>query len=235
MENQDLKDRLAIGGTILIDKPLEWTSFDVVKKIRNATKVKKIGHAGTLDPLATGLLILCFGKHTKKIESIQAQEKVYTGIFQLGKTTPSFDLETAIDGEFDTSTISQEKINEVLPQFIGSIQQTPPIYSAVKIDGKRAYTYARNNEEVKINPKTIEIYEFKADLSGTELHFYIRCSKGTYIRSIARDIGNTLGCGAYLSALRREKIGNFDVKNSFLPNDISNLDLLLQKSIVLED
>jgi tRNA pseudouridine55 synthase len=233
MEDKKLKDRLSIGGAILIDKPLEWTSFDVVKKIRYATKVQKIGHAGTLDPLATGLLILCFGKHTKKIESIQAQEKVYKGIFNLGKTTPSFDLETEFDGEFDISNISQETINKVLPKFLGNTQQIPPIYSAVKIDGKRAYDYARSGKTVEIKPKNIEIYEFKANLSGSELHFFIRCSKGTYIRSIARDLGKTLGCGAYLSDLRREKIGNFDVKNSFLPNDISNLDLLLEKSIVL--
>lgn len=232
---EEIQEKINNGGVLLIDKPLEWTSFDVVKKIRFATKVKKIGHAGTLDPLATGLLILCFGKHTKKIESIQSQEKVYSGEFQLGKTTPSFDLETEVNGLFDLEGINQGKIDLTIKDFMGEIDQVPPIYSAVKIDGKRAYAYARSGEEVEIKSKKVTIYDFGTKLENDVIHFTVRCSKGTYIRSLANDLGKALGCGAYLKSLRREKIGDFDVENSSLPIEISNLDLLLEKSFTLKD
>lgn len=195
---------------ILIDKPFQWTSFDVVKKLRYALRLKKIGHAGTLDPLATGLLILCTGKMTKQIETFQAQEKEYTGSFVLGKTTPSFDLETEVDSESDITHLTKETINKVPKQFMGWIDQVPPIFSAVKVNGKRAYKSARLGEEVEIKSRKVEIKEF--EITNIELpvvDFRIVCSKGTYIRSIARDFGKELGVGAYLSALCRTRIGDY--------------------------
>ncbi|WP_310994064.1 tRNA pseudouridine(55) synthase TruB [Aequorivita marina] len=209
------------GQVILIDKPLEWTSFQVVNKVRWLLKksfdIKKIkvGHAGTLDPLATGLLILCSGKFTKKIETFQAQEKEYTGTFTLGATTPSYDLETEIDQTFDTSEISSEEILTTTKQFTGEIQQQPPVFSALKKEGKRLYEYARKGEEVEIPFRTVTISEFvitKIDLPKVE--FRVVCSKGTYIRSLANDFGKALNNGAHLSALRRTKIGDFSVANA---------------------
>ncbi len=211
-------------SVLLFDKPMGWTSFDLVKKIRgvlrNASGCKKIkiGHAGTLDPLADGLLIVCTGKKTKTIDQIQAQEKEYAGVFCVGATTPSFDLESEIDHKFPYEHITSDLIETVLPQFIGSLQQIPPQFSAVKIQGKRAYDYARQGEEVKINPKTINIYHFSIDkIELPNLHFTIRCSKGTYIRSIARDFGIALASGAHLTALRRTKIGNYKVEEAVNP------------------
>jgi tRNA pseudouridine55 synthase len=206
------------GQVILIDKPLNWTSFDVVKKLKYTLKAKKIGHAGTLDPLATGLLILCTGKKTKSIESYQAQLKEYTGTITLGATTPSYDLETDPEDFKDYDHITEEACKEVAKSFLGVIQQTPPIFSAVKKEGKRAYELARAGKEVKLKSKEIEILAFDITrFELPELDFRISCSKGTYIRSIANDFGGKLKVGGYLSSLRRTKIGDFDV------NDASDL------------
>ncbi len=210
-----------VGKVLLIDKPLNWTSFQLVNKVRwlikqqfNLKKIK-VGHVGTLDPLATGLLILCTGKFTKKIETFQAQEKEYTGTITLGATTPSYDLETEIDQTFDISKISFEKINNATQQFTGEIQQQPPIFSALKKEGKRLYEYARTGEKVEIPSRTVIISEFeitKIELPKVDIR--VVCSKGTYIRSLAYDFGKALNNGAHLSALRRTKIGNFSVKDA---------------------
>ncbi|MFT5249681.1 MAG: tRNA pseudouridine55 synthase [bacterium] len=209
------------GKVLLIDKPLNWTSFQVVNKIRWLIKQQfgikkiKVGHAGTLDPLATGLLILCTGKFTKKIETYQAQIKEYTGIITLGTTTPSYDLETEVDQTFDISGITEEDIQDNTKHFIGEIQQQPPIFSALKKEGKRLYEYAREGEKVEIPKRTITISEFeitKIDLPNVE--FRAVCSKGTYIRSLAYDFGKSLNNGAHLSALRRTKIGEFSIEDA---------------------
>lgn len=203
------------GAVLLLDKPLEWTSFDVVNKIRYAGKFKKVGHAGTLDPLATGLLILCVGKMTKQIETFQAQVKEYTGTFTLGKTTPSFDLETEFDGEFDVDHITSEMLQEAKEKLTGDIEQTPPAHSAIKVNGKRAYESARKGKEVALKSRIVTISEFDIDDKDFPLiHFRIVCSKGTYIRTIANDFGKLLNSGAHLSALRRTKIGDFSVDDA---------------------
>ena len=214
-------DEFKEGQVILIDKPLEWTSFQVVNKVRWLIRKRfdikkiKVGHAGTLDPLATGLLILCTGKFTKKIESFQAQEKEYTGTFTLGATTPSYDLETEIDEKFDISGISEERITTATRQFIGDIQQKPPVFSAIKKDGKRLYEFARSGKEVKVPTRTIHISNFEiTQIELPEVNFRVVCSKGTYIRSLAYDFGKALNNGAYLSKLRRTRIGEFSVSNA---------------------
>lgn len=209
------------GKVLLIDKPLEWTSFQVVNKVRWLIKrhfdIKKIkvGHAGTLDPLATGLLILCVGKFTKKIDTYQAQEKEYTGTITLGTTTPSYDLETEIDQTFDITGITPEMIHEATQLFIGTIEQKPPVFSALKKDGKRLYEFARAGEEVEVPSRSITISEF--EITSTDLpkiDFRVVCSKGTYIRSLAHDFGIALENGAHLSALRRTRIGEFRVEDA---------------------
>ncbi|MEH6763625.1 MAG: tRNA pseudouridine(55) synthase TruB [Aequorivita antarctica] len=217
MTAEDYKE----GQVILIDKPLEWTSFQAVNKvrwlIRKSFGIKKIkvGHAGTLDPLATGLLIICSGKFTKRIDTFQAQEKEYTGMFTLGATTPSYDLETEIDQSFDTSEITSEKIQEVTKQFLGEIQQQPPVFSALKKDGKRLYEFARSGEDVEIPFRTVTISEFEiTKIELPNVHFRVVCSKGTYIRSLANDFGKALNNGAHLSALRRTRIGEYSVENA---------------------
>tara|TARA_Y100001935_G_scaffold63608_1_gene53475 strand:+ start:1895 stop:2590 length:696 start_codon:yes stop_codon:yes gene_type:complete len=216
-------DKYNNGQTLLIDKDLDWTSFDVVKKIKNIIKCKKVGHAGTLDPLATGLLIICTGKNTKKINDIQNQDKVYTGEFILGKSTPSHDLETEFNSQKDIKNITSDRIEEVSKRFVGEQLQRPPKFSAVKVNGKRAYEYARDNEEVKIKEKNINIYEFKImEYNLPNISFKISCTKGTYIRSIARDFGERLGCGAVLSKLRRTEIGNYNVEDAFKVNDLAD-------------
>ena len=216
-------DKYNNGQTLLVDKDLDWSSFDVVKKIKNIIKCKKVGHAGTLDPLATGLLIICTGKNTKKINDIQNQDKVYTGEFILGKSTPSHDLETEFNSQKDIKNISSDRIEEVSKRFVGEQLQRPPKFSAVKVNGKRAYEYARDNEEVKIKEKNINIYEFKiTEFNLPNISFKISCTKGTYIRSIARDFGEKLGCGAVLSKLRRTEIGNYDVEDAFKVNDLAD-------------
>jgi tRNA pseudouridine55 synthase len=200
---------------LLIDKPLKWTSFDVVNKVRYAGKYKKVGHAGTLDPLATGLLILCTNKKTKEIDTFQAQEKEYTGTLVLGKTTPSIDLETDFDAEYPVEHITPEIINQAIAQLTGLIEQVPPAHSAIKIDGKRAYESARKGEEVVLKSRQVEIKEFDIDTAHfPELSFRIVCSKGTYIRSLVRDFGKLLQSGAYMSSLRRTRIGNFRIENA---------------------
>ena len=216
-------DKYNNGQTLLVDKDLDWTSFDVVKKIKNIIKCKKVGHAGTLDPLATGLLIICTGKNTKKINDIQNQDKVYTGEFILGKSTPSHDLETEFNSQKDIKNITTDRIEEVSKRFVGEQLQRPPKFSAVKVNGKRAYEYARDNEEVKIKEKIINIYEFKIiEYNLPNISFKISCTKGTYIRSIARDFGEELGCGAVLSKLRRTEIGNYNVEDAFKVNDLAD-------------
>lgn len=203
------------GQILLIDKPLTWTSFDVVKKLRFTLKVKKIGHAGTLDPLATGLLLIGTGKFTKKLNELQGLDKVYEGIIGIGKTTPSFDLETEFENEVSIDHLSQEDISNAAIKLTGPIAQIPPAHSAVKVDGKRAYKLARKNEEVKLEPRPITIYSFDiTNFESDEVHFRIKCSKGTYIRSIARDFGQILGVGGYLKALRRTHIGDYEVANA---------------------
>lgn len=198
------------GAVLLFDKPLRWTSFDLVKKVRGITRVKKVGHAGTLDPLATGLLIICTGKKTKEIDTFQAQIKEYTGTFFIGATTPCYDMEQPVDKVYETAHITEEMIRETAKQFTGSIDQTPPPHSAVKIDGKRAYDLARAGKEVAVKSRTIEIETF--EITGIALpvvSFRVVCSKGTYIRSLAHDFGKALGSGAYLSSLVRTRIGEF--------------------------
>jgi tRNA pseudouridine55 synthase len=206
------------GQILLIDKPLHWTSFQVVNKLRWELKQKfklknlKVGHAGTLDPLATGLLIICTGKMTKQIDTFQAQIKEYTGTMVLGSTTPSYDLETEIDNTFPTDHITPQLIEETTKQFIGDIQQFPPVFSAIKKDGKRLYEFARAGEDVDIKARQISVEQFEiTHMDGLNLDFRIVCSKGTYIRSLAHDFGKALGSGAHLSALRRTKIGDFNV------------------------
>ena len=209
------------GQVLLIDKPLEWTSFQAVNKLRweikQRFKIKKIkvGHAGTLDPLATGLLIICTGKQTKQIETYQGQIKEYTGTFTIGATTPSYDLETEIDKNFPTEHITEELLKETVHQFIGKIQQKPPIFSAIKKDGKRLYELARKGETTEIKARTVTIFEFEiTKINLPEVEFRVICSKGTYIRSLAYDFGLALNSGAHLSALRRTKIGDFSVDNA---------------------
>ncbi|MBC8266804.1 MAG: tRNA pseudouridine(55) synthase TruB [Flavobacteriales bacterium] len=215
------------GELLLIEKPLEWTSFDVVKKVRNLIKKKlqikkiKVGHAGTLDPLATGLLIVCTGKFTKRIEEIQGQEKTYMGNFTLGATTPSFDKETKVNHTFDTTHITKQLLEKTAKQFVGEINQIPPIFSALKKDGKRLYNFARKNEEVEIKKRKVVVLSFEiTDINLPEVGFKIRCSKGTYIRSIANDFGNSLNSGAYLSKLCRTEIGEYNLKDAFSLNQV---------------
>lgn len=212
------------GEILLFDKPYRWTSFDVVGKVRNTirrylgVKTIKVGHAGTLDPLATGLLIVCTGKATKQIETLQATEKEYTGTFVLGATTPSFDLEKEIDAHWPTAHITEAMILETAASLTGEQMQVPPVFSAVKIDGKRAYNYARSNEEVSIAAKPIIISEFEITrMALPEVDFRIVCSKGTYIRALARDFGKALESGAYMSALRRTRSGSFRVEEALNP------------------
>ncbi|CAA9282235.1 MAG: tRNA pseudouridine(55) synthase [uncultured Adhaeribacter sp.] len=209
------------GEILLLNKPLQWTSFDVVKKVRNILRIKKIGHAGTLDPLASGLLILCTGKFTKKIDLIQAQEKEYTGHFTIGQTTPSFDLETPVNQSHDYSQLTEADIRAAAQTFVGHIEQIPPLFSAVKINGERAYALARRGEEAEIKAKPIHIKAF--EITQIELplvHFRVLCSKGTYIRSLARDFGQQLGCGAHLSQLIRTRIGEYTLTDALTIEEV---------------
>lgn len=203
------------GRLLLLNKPYRWTSFDVVKKVRHATRAGKVGHAGTLDPLATGLLIVCTGKLTKQIDTYQAQEKEYTGSFYLGATTPSFDLETEVNRTFDTSLITEREIYNATALFKGEILQSPPLHSAVNIDGQRAYLKARRGEQVEVPPRKVSIYSFEITrIEMPEIFFRVICSKGTYIRSLARDFGLALNSGAYLSSLCRTRIGDFNLEDA---------------------
>ena len=210
------------GHVLLVDKPLQWTSFDVVKKLKFALNLKKVGHAGTLDPLATGLLILCTGKKTKTIEGYQNQGKEYEGTMVLGSTTPSYDLETTPTPAVDISMLEEAIINKTTKRFIGEVEQTPPIFSAVKIDGKRAYTHARKGDDIKLKSRIVKIDEFSiTEINLPEVKFRVRCSKGTYIRSLVNDFGQELNVGAYMSQLRRTKIGDFDVNKALTIEELT--------------
>ncbi|MCA4776271.1 tRNA pseudouridine(55) synthase TruB [Empedobacter stercoris] len=214
-------EKIQDGHVFLIDKPLDWTSFDVVNKIRwnirkayNLKKIK-VGHAGTLDPKATGLLLVCTGKWTKRIDEFQAQEKTYTGTIKLGVTTPTYDLESEENEIFPTEHITEEIIHETTKQFIGEIEQFPPMHSAIKVDGKRLYELARDGQEIERKARKVNILDFKiTKINLPFVDFEVNCSKGTYIRSLAYDFGKALNSGGYLTALRRTKIGEFDVINS---------------------
>ena len=221
MKNKE--DYLA-GQVLLIDKPLEWSSFDAVNAVKWALKRRfelkkiKVGHAGTLDPLASGLLVVCTGRATKKIQEIQSYPKEYEGIMTLGATTPSYDMETGIDQRFDTDHVDEALIKSTALEFTGPIQQVPPLFSAIKKDGKRLYEYARTGKKVVIQPREVEIMSFEIlSIEMPEVAFRVRCSKGTYIRSLVHDFGLKMQCGAYLSALRRTKIGDFNVNNALHP------------------
>ena len=208
-----------ISGEIIgIDKPLGWTSFDAVKRLRGAiqrrlhVKKFKVGHAGTLDPLATGVLIVCTGRATRRIEMLQSGDKEYVATIRFGATTPSYDLETEIDREFPWQHITEEAVRDALPQFTGKIMQVPPVFSAVKVDGKRAYNLARKGKEVELKAKPLEIKEMELlECSLPEVRIRIVCSKGTYIRALARDLGEALGSGAHLTGLRRTRVGVIDI------------------------
>jgi tRNA pseudouridine55 synthase len=218
------------GQILLIDKPLHWTSFQAVNKLKyvlinkvGLPKKFKIGHAGTLDPLATGLLLICTGKFTKRITELQGQAKEYTGTFHIGATTPSYDLETEIDETFPTSHISESLIHETVKQFLGEIDQKPPVFSAIKKDGVRLYEHARAGETVEIASRKTTIHEFEITrIALPEIDFRVVCSKGTYIRSLAYDFGKAMDSGAHLTTLRRTKIGDYDVKKAIEVNDFED-------------
>ena len=218
-------EEFAEGQLLLVNKPYNWTSFDVVGKLRNSFKPLKlkVGHAGTLDPLATGLLIICTGKMTKQIDTFQAQEKEYTGTMILGETTPSYDMETETDQKFDISHITEEQIKAACAQFIGEIGQYPPAHSAIKIDGERLYEKARRGEDVELRLRTVTITEFEiTNIALPDVSFRVVCSKGTYIRSLVNDFGKALNNGAYLSKLRRTRSGDYNVDNAWEVMELVN-------------
>lgn len=224
------KEDFLSGELLCIDKPLNWTSFQAVNAIKWAIRRRfdlkkiKVGHAGTLDPLATGLLLICTGKFTKKISELQGQTKEYTGTITLGATTPSYDLETEVDQTFPTSHIGTEDIHGATHQFIGEIEQKPPVFSALKKNGKRLYQYAREGETVEIVTRTIVIQEFEiTDIRMPQVAFRVVCGKGTYIRSLAHDFGKALHSGAHLSSLRRTKIGDYNVDKALAPSDFEKI------------
>ena len=219
------KEDFLNGKILLIDKPLNWTSFQAVNSLKWGIRKKfdlkkiKIGHAGTLDPLATGLLIICTGKFTKRITELQGQLKEYTGTITLGATTPSYDLETEIDQKYPTTHLNEDLIKNATTQFLGKIEQVPPIFSALKKDGKRLYEFAREGKTVEIKSREIEIFEFEiTKIELPDVYFRVRCSKGTYIRSLAHDFGKALDSGGHLSSLRRTKIGDYNVNNAVSPD-----------------
>ena len=212
MEQQNIYEQ---GRVLLIDKPYDWTSFDVVRKVRGMLKIRKIGHAGTLDPLASGLLILCTGKFTKKINEYMAAEKEYIGSFTLGATTPTYDLESEPENFLTYEHLTRKQLEEATAPFTGDILQTPPMHSAIKKDGKRVYKLARQGKEVELEPRAVTIKEFSiVKVELPVVHFKIVCTTGTYIRSIANDYGKMLGCGAYLSGLVRTRIGTFQLEDA---------------------
>lgn len=214
------------GAFVVVDKPLGWTSFDVVNKFRRilskqiGTKKIKVGHAGSLDPLATGVVVVCTGKYTKRIEEVMASPKVYIATMVLGATTPTYDKESEVNATFPNAHITEELLRDILPQFIGIIKQVPPIFSAVKVNGERAYKLARRGEEAQLSAKDINVYDIELlDFDFPEAKLRITCGKGTYIRALARDIGEALDSGAYLSSLRRECVGNFFAENGIKVED----------------
>ena len=218
------------GQLILIDKPLKWSSFQAVNAIKWAIRKRyqlkkiKVGHAGTLDPLASGLLLICVGKFTKRIHEFQEMSKVYEGTITLGSSTPSYDLETEIDNIYPTDHITQELVYKTKASFIGKIAQKPPVFSALKKDGKRLYEYAREGKELELKARFVEILQFEIlEINMPDIHFRIQCSKGTYIRSIAHDFGKALNSGGYLSSLRRTKIGEYNVDNAVTPANFKEM------------
>lgn len=231
MRNKEFTlEEFKAGQILLLDKPLEWTSFQVVNKVRWLIRKRcgikkiKVGHAGTLDPLASGLLIICTGKFTKKIPELQGQEKEYTGTFSLGATTPSYDLETEVDEHYPTEHITESDMKEAVKNLSGEIDQYPPVFSALKKDGKRLYEYARKGEEIEVKSRKVEISEFEIDPSKfPEVAFRVVCSKGTYIRSLAHDFGKQLNSGAHLSSLKRTRIGEFQLSDAFSIESFENL------------
>jgi tRNA pseudouridine55 synthase len=231
MIDKKSKDFDFIQGEILVlDKPLDWTSFDLVQKVRNMLcrmmKIKKlkIGHAGTLDPKATGLMVLCTGKSTKRIDDIQADEKEYIALLKVGATTPSFDRETEEDQQYPTAHITRELLETTLPSFVGTIEQVPPAFSAVKIDGKRAYKFARKGKEVELKAKLLVIREIELlRFEPPEIELRVVCSKGTYIRALARDIGNAVNSGAYLLGLKRTRIGEYTIDQSLTITELNEI------------
>jgi tRNA pseudouridine55 synthase len=231
--NQTDNNPFAEGQALLINKPLDWTSFDVVRKIRGMVRIKKVGHAGTLDPLATGLLIVCTGKFTKRINEYMAQEKEYTGAITLGATTPTFDLESEPENIKDCSFVTGEMLQGAVSRLTGAIQQVPPIHSAIKKDGKRVYELARKGREVKLDPRPVTIHAF--EITGFSLpvvQFRVVCSTGTYIRSLANDLGAMLGCGGYLSSLCRTRIGGFPLDQAMTMEEAGKY---IQDSLVRKD
>ncbi len=231
MRYKESKDFDFIRGEILVlNKPLDWTSFDLVNKVRimlcRLMKIKKLklGHAGTLDPKATGVMVLCSGKLTKQIDEIQADEKEYVALLKIGATTPSFDLETEEDEQFATAHITRETLENVLPSFVGAIEQIPPAYSAVKVDGKRAYKLARKGTEVELKSKMLVVKEIELlRFEMPEIELRIVCSKGTYIRALARDIGKALNSGAYLKGLIRTRIGEYSIDQSLDLTELADM------------
>ncbi|WP_158827228.1 tRNA pseudouridine(55) synthase TruB [Mucilaginibacter lacusdianchii] len=216
----------AEGELLLVNKPYRWTSFDIVGKIRNAFKPLKlkVGHAGTLDPLATGLLIVCTGKMTKQIDTFQAEEKEYTGTMTLGATTPSYDMETEPDKTFDITHLTEQSLNDALSQFMGDIQQYPPAHSAIKVNGERLYEKARRGEDVELKARSVTIKEFELTrIELPEVDFRVVCSKGTYIRSLVNDFGQAVNSGAYLSKLRRTRSGNFRIEDAWEVMELVNI------------
>lgn len=217
------------GQLLLVNKPLRWTSFDAVRKIRYLTKTRKVGHAGTLDPLATGLLIICTGKFTKKINEYMAQEKEYTGTITLGAITPTFDLESEPQDFKPVDQITELQIHEATAHFTGAISQVPPIHSAIKKEGKRVYELARKGVDVKLEPRPVTIYSFEiTKIEMPILHFKVVCSTGTYIRSLANDFGAHLGCGGYLSSLCRTRIGTFSLSHA---KDMETLEMEIKEEL----
>jgi len=210
-----MQEQFSSGEIILIDKDSGWTSYDVVRKVKRLTGAKRVGHAGTLDPLATGLLVVCSERMTKQISTIQDAEKEYTGTFYIGATTPSFDLETETDCEYDTGHITSDLLEAVFRSFTGELEQIPPLFSAVKVNGQRAYKIARRGEHAELKARKVIIREFEITRCALpEVDFRVVCTKGTYIRSLARDVGTALGAGAYLKALRRTRIGSHRIEDA---------------------
>jgi tRNA pseudouridine55 synthase len=232
-QNHTDNNPFAEGQALLIDKPLDWTSFDVVRKIRGMVKIKKVGHAGTLDPLATGLLIVCTGKYTKRINEYMAQEKEYTGTITLGATTPTFDLESEPENFKDISFVTDALLQQAVGKLTGPIQQVPPIHSAIKKDGKRVYELARKGKEVKLDPRPVTIHAFElTNIDLPVVQFRVVCSTGTYIRSLANDLGALLGCGGYLSSLCRTRIGDFRLEQAMTIEEAGNY---IRESLVRKD
>lgn len=217
------REKLKTGSILLFDKPEHWSSFKLVKKVKYFTKAARVGHAGTLDPLATGMLIICTGKCTRMIERIQDMPKVYTGVFNFGKTTPSYDLETEFDAEYPYGHITPERMEETVQSLSGIIDQVPPVFSAIKVNGTRAYKFARHGQELELKSRKVTIHDFKVEGQLPDLRFEVKCSKGTYIRTLAHDFGQKMDSGCYLTELRRTAIGEFKIEDAFQIEEFQEL------------